>query len=84
MSGFAPPGSFPTGPKAWPDTSLALPKGAPASWRDVLTDAEVVTTQGSLALGELFGTLPVALLVPRSSQNGLHPRVTISPFGKNR
>jgi len=64
VSAIGPSGSFPTGPEVWSDTSLALPKGAPTSWRDLLTDKDVEAKGDSLALGELFGTFPVALLVP--------------------
>jgi (1->4)-alpha-D-glucan 1-alpha-D-glucosylmutase len=44
----------------WGDTRLALPAGAPAVWRNVLTDAEVGGTAPAAA--ELFDPLPVALL----------------------
>lgn len=58
----------PLGPEAWAETRLLLPDPAlPRAWRDVLTDRRVVAgPEGELALGEIFGTLTAALLVPDS------------------
>jgi (1->4)-alpha-D-glucan 1-alpha-D-glucosylmutase len=55
---------FPLGAKAWSDEALVLPRGAPASWRDVFTHEEHEAKGGALPLASVFGRLPVALLVP--------------------
>jgi len=62
----------PVGERAWGDTRLALPKGAPRRWRDVLTGEEVTghVSEGepdagpTLPLSFVFGILPLALLEP--------------------
>jgi (1->4)-alpha-D-glucan 1-alpha-D-glucosylmutase len=59
---------WPVGPRIWRAARLLLPDGAPARWRNALTGAEVgaVGRAGShaLPLAEVFGDLPVALLIP--------------------
>jgi malto-oligosyltrehalose synthase len=47
----------------WADTTLAMPAGH--TWRDVLTGT--FHTGGKLALAQLTGRLPVALLIPAST-----------------
>ena len=44
----------------WGDAILALPAGR---YADVLT-GQTLTSHGSVALGDLFGVLPVAVLAP--------------------
>jgi (1->4)-alpha-D-glucan 1-alpha-D-glucosylmutase len=49
----------------WGETALALPDGAPSSWRCAFTGAEVNLAKGHarhFPLDELFGRFPVALL----------------------
>jgi (1->4)-alpha-D-glucan 1-alpha-D-glucosylmutase len=52
------PARPPLGPEVWGDTRLPVPA---AVWRDVLTDRQF--SGESLAAGELFADLPVALLL---------------------
>jgi len=54
---------FPLG-EAWGKTRLALPDGAPGTWRDLLSGETVTAEEGLLPLASAFGTLPVAALVP--------------------
>ncbi|HWM88438.1 MAG TPA: malto-oligosyltrehalose synthase [Kofleriaceae bacterium] len=57
---------LPLGARAWRDTSVRLPGGAPASWRDLLSGASI-TAGDSLGAAALFRHLPVALLHARDS-----------------
>ena len=52
-------GRFPLGETTWPEGALVLPRGAPATWRNVFTGERVER----LALAEVFRSFPVALLV---------------------
>ena len=62
--------AFPVGRRAWGDDVLPLSASAPREWIDALTHAELSTDAGSLPLEAVFGTLPVALLVPRPMLEG--------------
>lgn len=44
-------------------THLALPPGAPGRWRDALTGRDVAVAGRTVALADVLGELPVALLV---------------------
>jgi (1->4)-alpha-D-glucan 1-alpha-D-glucosylmutase len=59
IAAFTEPNSLPLGPKVWGDTSLPLP---PGRWRNVLTDAEIETSDRPHPVGELFSALPIAVL----------------------
>ena len=57
----------PLGARAWPDTSLRLPEGAPSSWRDVLSGEDVEAQMSEdgrnvVKVCDLLRRLPVALL----------------------
>jgi (1->4)-alpha-D-glucan 1-alpha-D-glucosylmutase len=62
VSAVVPAGTPPLG-DVWGDLALALPAGAPAAWRDVLSGEEVAAEAGALPAARLFARLPVALLV---------------------
>jgi (1->4)-alpha-D-glucan 1-alpha-D-glucosylmutase len=57
----------PLGHAVWGGTRLLLPDNAPTRWVDLLTDTPVSAAEAdgrlSLALGDVFATFPVALLV---------------------
>jgi maltooligosyltrehalose synthase len=57
----------PLGRDVWGDTDVAIPEAAPSRWRNLLTGEVVevsrVRDRPGLPLAELFGTLPLALLV---------------------
>ncbi len=59
-------GQFPTGAEVWEDTVVMLPKRAPTSWRNILTDERVTAREAgtNLVLGAsaVFATLPVSVL----------------------
>jgi (1->4)-alpha-D-glucan 1-alpha-D-glucosylmutase len=59
-------GRLPTGESAWASNQLLLPRGAPPDWVNVLTGEKLkshASARGnSLALAEVFGRFPVALL----------------------
>jgi (1->4)-alpha-D-glucan 1-alpha-D-glucosylmutase len=61
-----PAGRQPTGEDVWASNALRLPNGAPREWVNVLTGEKLtVRASGrgsSLALAEIFGKFPVALL----------------------
>jgi (1->4)-alpha-D-glucan 1-alpha-D-glucosylmutase len=55
-------GEYPLGRDIWQDTRGSLQEGLPGAWRNALT-GEVVQSRGSLMIGEVLQTFPVALLV---------------------
>ncbi len=58
------PRRFPLGPAVWGTTSVGLGPAAPTRWTDVLSGVEVTARRGRLAVADVLGTLPVAVLVP--------------------
>ena len=52
----------PTGAAAWGEVGLLMADGTPSRWRDLLTGV-IVQGAETLPLAEVFGILPVALLV---------------------
>jgi (1->4)-alpha-D-glucan 1-alpha-D-glucosylmutase len=60
--GLAGPGRHPIGDEVWGEERILLPVGAPARYRDVLTDRIVHAEAGQVRLGELLAVLPVAAL----------------------
>src|SRR5581483_4196079 len=59
LAGLVTEGTVPIGEKVWKTGALALPAGAPRSWRNALTGETVER----LALRDVFLRCPVALLV---------------------
>ncbi len=55
-------GDFPLGRPVWQDTEVVMPDGAPAQWRNVITN-EVLSVGKALSVGEALLSFPVALLV---------------------
>lgn len=55
-------GALPLGEAVWQDDLCLLPGTAPLSWRDVLTGHEVHARGRGIALAELLGRFPVAVL----------------------
>jgi len=55
-------GDLPLGTEVWGDTSLMLPEGISASWRDALSDREV-EWEKALPVGEALKYVPVSLLM---------------------
>ncbi|MBW8887662.1 MAG: malto-oligosyltrehalose synthase [Fibrobacteres bacterium] len=62
LTGFVPEGSLPLGSGPWADTRLRIPGDAPLGWRDAIGGGELVSENGTLALGEVFARFPAALL----------------------
>jgi (1->4)-alpha-D-glucan 1-alpha-D-glucosylmutase len=66
VSTLLPAGRPPTGERVWAASALALPKGAPADWVNVLTGEKLRACTGkqgsSLPLADVLGRFPVALL----------------------
>ncbi len=60
-----PAGRLPLGARAWPATVVHMPNGAPVAWTNVLTGEPVTSEGGAVRVRDAFGTLPVAVLVPR-------------------
>jgi (1->4)-alpha-D-glucan 1-alpha-D-glucosylmutase len=54
----------------WNDTQFRLPRAAPCCWRNVFTNEDVSTDarRGMLAVGQVLGHFPVALLSGRQSE----------------
>ena len=48
--------------ESWGDTRIQVPLGAPAAWRNVLTNETLSTASGALSVASTFSCLPVALL----------------------
>jgi len=59
------PGRFALGTEGWGASTVVLPAGAPGAWRDVLSGSAVRARAGSVRVGDLLSTLPVAVLTPR-------------------
>ncbi len=57
----------PTDPALWEDTVVSLPADWPRRWSCVLSGRSLVTQPDGLPVAELFGVLPVALLLSESS-----------------
>ena len=55
-------GDFPLGRQIWQDTEVTLPGGAPAAWRNAITD-EVLCADKGLRVGDTILSFPVALLM---------------------
>ncbi|HEX4220160.1 MAG TPA: malto-oligosyltrehalose synthase [Acidimicrobiales bacterium] len=62
--GVAGAGGMPVGPDLWPGTSVVTPARCPRHLVDVLTGWEPAPRRGALLVGDLFSTLPVAVLAP--------------------
>jgi (1->4)-alpha-D-glucan 1-alpha-D-glucosylmutase len=59
------PEGLPLGEKTWDGAALLLPREAPVHWRNVFTGETLAAEENKqLALAEVFGAFPVALLVP--------------------
>lgn len=56
---------FPVGVRAWLDTALVLPPGAPDRWKNVITGETVNARDGSILMSRILGHFPVALLSAR-------------------
>jgi (1->4)-alpha-D-glucan 1-alpha-D-glucosylmutase len=55
-------GTFPLGRSLWDDTAVQLPAGHPTQLKDVLSGRLHAPRHGSIPVGDLLGTLPVAVL----------------------
>ncbi len=53
---------FPLGRQVWQDTEVIMPNGAPATWRNVITN-EVLSAGQALPVGDTLLSFPVALLI---------------------
>ncbi|MGF1570676.1 MAG: malto-oligosyltrehalose synthase [Nodosilinea sp.] len=62
LTGLVEPGTLPLGPAIWGNTTLELPGGEAADWKNWLTDQPVKAAQ-QLPVGDVLNQLPVALLV---------------------
>jgi (1->4)-alpha-D-glucan 1-alpha-D-glucosylmutase len=54
-------GDFPLGRQVWQDTEVIMPSGAPAVWRNDITD-EVLSAGKALPVGDILLGFPVAFL----------------------
>jgi (1->4)-alpha-D-glucan 1-alpha-D-glucosylmutase len=61
------PGATPLGEPVWGDTSIKLPRDAPALWHNAITD-ELLRAHGEMPVGEALAKFPVALFVARASR----------------
>jgi maltooligosyltrehalose synthase len=52
-------GALPVGPEFWGDARVAIPAGR---WRNALTGEEIEAGPEGVGAGELFATLPIAVL----------------------
>jgi (1->4)-alpha-D-glucan 1-alpha-D-glucosylmutase len=55
-------GDFPLGRQVWQDTEVTMPNGAPAAWRNAVTN-EVLSAGKALPVGDILLSFPVALLM---------------------
>jgi len=80
------PGQPPLGSDVWGSSALSLPRGAPLTWRNVLTGQLVNAKsaaghQSRLSLATLFKTFPVALLYANSEDSASAASNSTSPAG---
>ena len=59
---LAGPDRFAVGTGVWRDETVVLPKGAPTSYREILTGRQIHADSGCLRLRDVFEVLPVAAL----------------------
>lgn len=52
----------PTGIRAWLDSTLALPEGAPRRWKNIITGQTILVRDGGLPLYRVMEHFPMALL----------------------
>jgi (1->4)-alpha-D-glucan 1-alpha-D-glucosylmutase len=64
LTALVKPGAPPLGESLWADTSIRLPRDAPPTWRNAITD-EVLHVQGEVSVGEILARFPTAILVSR-------------------
>ncbi|MCF8108996.1 MAG: malto-oligosyltrehalose synthase [Desulfohalobiaceae bacterium] len=62
MRSLIEPEQVPCGPAIWQDTHIELPEGAPAAWRERLSERRL-KGEGSLPVGAVLKRFPVGLLV---------------------
>jgi (1->4)-alpha-D-glucan 1-alpha-D-glucosylmutase len=62
LSGLVQEGCFPLGRQVWQDTDVTMPDGAPAAWRNVITN-EAASSGRALSIGEILLSFPVAMLI---------------------
>jgi (1->4)-alpha-D-glucan 1-alpha-D-glucosylmutase len=55
-------GDLPLGRQVWQDTEVIMPNGAPAAWRNVITN-EVLSAGKALFVGDILLSFPVAFLL---------------------
>ncbi|MGO8881468.1 MAG: malto-oligosyltrehalose synthase [Desulfomonilaceae bacterium] len=55
-------GDFPLGRQTWQDTEVIMPDSAPVEWRNLIT-GEVISADGTLPVGDVLHSFPVALLM---------------------
>ncbi len=55
-------GDFPLGRQVWRDTEVIMPDGAPAAWRNVITN-EVLSAGKTVSVGDTLLSFPAALLM---------------------
>jgi (1->4)-alpha-D-glucan 1-alpha-D-glucosylmutase len=55
----------PMGLRAWLDTTLVLPGGAPKRWKNIITGESVNAADGSLLMSKAMEHFPMALLTSR-------------------
>jgi (1->4)-alpha-D-glucan 1-alpha-D-glucosylmutase len=60
-------GDFPLGRQVWRDTEVIMPNGAPAAWRNAITN-EVLSAGKALSVGDTFLSFPVALLIGKGKE----------------
>jgi (1->4)-alpha-D-glucan 1-alpha-D-glucosylmutase len=63
-------GDFPLSRQVWQDTELIMPDGAPAQWRNVITN-EVLSVGSVLPVGEGLLRFPVALLMGEGKEESV-------------
>lgn len=66
-------GDFPLGRQVWQDTGVMMPGGAPACWRNVITNEEVISAGRAVSVGDLLLSFPVALLMGEGEDEYVQP-----------
>ena len=72
---------FPLGRQVWQDTEVIVPDGAPAAWRNVITN-EVLSAGKALPVGDALLSFPAALLMGQGAAGP--PAEVAAAFGGGR
>jgi maltooligosyltrehalose synthase len=78
LTNVVPTGVAPVGKVIWGDTGVSLPPGSSGQWRDLIS-GEFVAGGEDIAVGDVFQSFPVAVLVQQTQSARLTFRLAEGP-----